>query len=79
MQEKELRINVKSVWYPWLAGLFKRRFCCFMLFMAWGSALLSQADSMVGTFCFHRVFLTYERYVNSCRECLQLPLSDERI
>ena len=50
-----------------------------MLFMAWGSALLSQADSMVETVCFHRVFLTYERYVNSCRECLQLPLSDERI
>ena len=53
MQEKELRINVKSVWYS---------LAC-----------------MVGTFCFHRVFLTYERYVNSCHECLQLPLSDERI
>ena len=75
MQEKELRINVKSVWYSLACRFIQKEF---LLFMAWGSALLSQGDSMVGTVCIHRVFLTYERYVNSCRECLQLPLSDER-
>lgn len=79
MQEKELRINVKSVWYSLACRFIQKEFLLFSVVHGVGFGPAFSDRQHGGTVCFHRVFLTYERYVNSCRECLQLPLSDERI
>ena len=73
MQEKELRIKVKSVWYSLACRFIQKEFLLFYVVhgVGFGPAFSGRQHGGNG----YRVFLTYERYVNSCRECLQLPLS----